>query len=111
MHLAALIGILGMSAPAMSAQLRSAWGVFADGAGGTLITSAWQGTVIVCGLEIALRMMPRISAAHRFAVWAAGFCVAAGLPLLPLIHFGVSSAETGNAGPALASHTQALLQI
>src|ERR1700722_3634130 len=110
MHLAALISDLEMSAPAMGAQLRSAWGVFAGGAGATLITSAWQGAVIVCGLEIALRMMPRIGAAHRFAIWAAGFGVAAGLPLLSLIHFGGSSSEVASAGPAI-NHAQALLQI
>lgn len=112
MHLAAMMSDLAMSAPALWVELRSAWGSFADGAGGTLITSVWQGAVIVCGLEIALRMMPRISAAHRFAVWAAGFGVAAGLPLLPLIPFGVSGGVAGGAGPGVAAgHAQALLQI
>lgn len=109
MHLAALIGDLGMAAPAALAWFRAAWDGFAQAAGSTLITTIWQSAVIVCGLEIVLRLMPRISAAHRFAVWAAGFGVAAGLPFLPLIHFGTDAAGTNGAGTA--PQVQALLQI
>ena len=109
MHLAALIGDLGMAAPAASAWFRAAWDGFAQAAGSTLITTIWQSAVIGCGLEIVLRLMPRISAAHRFAVWAAGFGIAAGLPFLPLIHFGTNAAGTNGAGTA--PQAQALLQI
>jgi hypothetical protein len=95
MHLATLIGDLEKTAPAV-------WGWLSAGclpAATTLVTSIWQGAVIVCGLEIALKLMPRISAAHRFAVRAAGFVVAVGLPWLPLLHFGRSGVESGGAGP------------
>ena len=106
MHLATLIGDLETTVPALWPWLASA----CEPAATTLATSIWQGAVIVCGLEIALRLMPRISAAHRFAVWAAGFLVAIGLPWLPLLHFGASRAESGGAGMA-GSAAAPLLQL
>lgn len=108
MHLA-FIGDLIIVAPAWSTQVCSVPDAFAQTAAATLISSIWQGAVIVCGLEIALRLMPRISAAHRFAVWAAGFAVAAGLPFLPAVHWGASSAAAGSA--VSGASTQALLQL
>lgn len=67
-------------------------------AGSVLITAIWQSAVIVCVLEIATRLMPRISAAHRFALWSAGFVLSLVLPLFSLIHFGNGSA------PVIASN-------
>jgi len=58
MQLAALFGDLGLTA--------SVWHGFAHAAGPILVNSIWQGAVIVCGLEICLRLMPRISAAQRY---------------------------------------------
>src|ERR1700739_5096745 len=101
MYLAAQFGDLGMMAPAVWAWLASTWEGFARTAGAALVTSIWQGAVIVCGLEICLRVMPRISAAHRFAVWAAGFGVAAGVPLLGLLHLGAGGGGAGGAGAEL----------
>ena len=106
MHLTTQIGDFGMAAQVLWAWLVSA----RETAATSLVTSIWQGAVIVCGLEIALRLMPRISAAHRFAVWAAGFVVAAGLPWLPLVHFGARGAEAGAMGAA-GSGAAALLQL
>lgn len=104
----AFIGDLVFTAPAWWGHVCLEWDAFAQSAASTLVSSIWQGAVIVCGLEMALRLMPRISAAHRFAVWAAGFAVAAGLPLLPLVHWGANSAAAGVASGAPA---QALLQL
>ncbi|MGA9585768.1 MAG: M56 family metallopeptidase [Terracidiphilus sp.] len=105
MNLMAMIGDLQLVAPAALAWFASAGEAFARTAGTTLVTSIWQGAVIVCGLEICLIGMPRISAAHRFMVRAAGFGVAAGLPLMSLVHIGTSSAPTvadaGSAGAPL----------
>lgn len=109
MHLATSIGDIGTILPAVLAGMRSLWDGLAQGAGSTLITSIWQGAVIVFGLEIASRMLSRISAAHRFALWAAGFGIAAGLPLLPLIHFGTSAAGAASAVASVPAH--AWLQI
>ena len=108
MHLA-FIGDLVFVAPAWWMQVCSEWDAFAQSAASTLASSIWQGAVIVCGLEIALRLMPRISAAHRFAVWAAGFAVAAGLPLLPVVHWGASSGVAG--GAVSGESARALLQL
>src|SRR3984957_601303 len=105
-HLATQIGDLAMAAQVMWAWLASEF----EPAATTLVTSIWQGAVIVCGLQIALRLMPRISAAYRFAVWAAGFAIALGLPWLHLLHFGASRVESGGAGVARTAATP-LLQL
>ena len=59
MHIAAQFAL---STPAVLAWLAAHWRSLAANAGSTLITSIWQGAVIVCVLEIAARLMPRISA-------------------------------------------------
>ena len=106
MHLATQIGDFGLAAQVIWAWLASTREALAI----SLVTSIWQGAVVLCGLEIALRLMPRVSAAHRFAVWAAGFAVAAGLPWLPLLHIGASGAESGGMGVA-GSGAAPLLQL
>jgi bla regulator protein blaR1 len=113
MHFVAWIGDLRLVPPAALAWFASSGEAFARTAGTTLVTSIWQGALIVCGLEICLRIMPRVSAAHRFAIWAAGFGMAAGLPLLALLHFGASQAgATGVADSGVAgSSVGALLQV
>ncbi len=106
MHFVAWIGDLRLVPPAALAWFASSGEAFARTAGTTLVTSIWQGALIVCGLEICLRIMPRVSAAHRFAIWAAGFGMAAGLPLLALLHFGAGPASaTGVADPGVAGST------
>lgn len=112
MHFAAMIGDLQLAATAALAWFASAGEAFARTAGTTLATSIWQGAVILCGLEICLRVMPRISAGHRFAMWAAGFSVALGLPLLSLLHIGASGAATSGAGASVTGSTAGpLLQL
>lgn len=111
MHLAALMADLGVAVPAVWAWLSSVWCELARSAGTTLVASIWQSAVIVSGLEIALRLLPRISAAHRFAVWIAGFVIAAGLPLVRLIPFGVSATTTSGAAPGVSGAAEALLQV
>jgi beta-lactamase regulating signal transducer with metallopeptidase domain len=113
MHIAAIFAELAVTAPAAWAWLASQWQSFATSAGPTLVTSIWQSAVIVCLLEIATRLMPRISAAHRFAVWSAGFALALALPLLPILHFGFGENTTAVAsGSAIApASTHALFQL
>ena len=104
MQLASFFIDLGMT-PGM-------WQGFANAAGSIMITSIWQGAMIVCGLEICLRLMPRLSAAHRFAIWAAGFGVAVALPLIALLHFGERFTVAGAASPGLAANSAApILQL
>jgi beta-lactamase regulating signal transducer with metallopeptidase domain len=109
MHLLSLMGELALTVPAAWTWLCSMAAEFAQDAGSTVIASIWQGAVIVCGLEIVLRFLPRISAAHRFAIWASGFGIAAGLPVISLIHFGASGA--GEADARMTAPTHALWQI
>ena len=49
------------------------------------VAALWQGAAVAVTLALCLRFAPRVSAAHRFAAWAAGFAVVACLPVLPLI--------------------------
>jgi bla regulator protein blaR1 len=56
---------------------------FAHWAAVAAVDGLWQGAVVALGLAVCLRLTPRVSASHRFAAWAAGFGVAAGLPALP----------------------------
>jgi len=68
---------------------------FSQTAAATLVTAVWQGAVVAVALGICLRVAPRASAAHRFAIWAAGFMVIAGLPFLPLLsHFSGEATPT-----------------
>jgi bla regulator protein blaR1 len=50
-----------------------------------VVTSLWQGLALAAFLYLCLRLAPRISAAHRFALWAAGFATVVALPFLPLL--------------------------
>lgn len=65
-------------------------------AAGAFVAGLWQGLVLAAGAWLCLRLMPRISAAGRFAVWTAVFAV---LAVVPFLHPG-----GGNAEQALAAH-------
>lgn len=111
MHFASLIGNLEVAFPAVWAWFSAAWESIAKTTGTTLITAIWQGAVIVCGLEIAMRLMSRVAAAHRFAVWSAGFGVAAGLPLLPMMLHFAATGTAGSMARGAAGSTSAMWQL
>jgi hypothetical protein len=113
MHFALLLGTFHGTAFAAWLWFGSALESFAQSAGSALVTSIWQGVAIVCALEVALRLMPRVSAAHRFAAWAAGFVLATGMPLLSLLHpFGQPAGAGSLADSGLAgSSPGALFQL
>ncbi|WP_260181796.1 M56 family metallopeptidase [Tunturibacter empetritectus] len=52
-------------------------------AAGSAVSGLWQGLVLAACVGICLRLMPKTTAAIRFAVWTAVFAV---LALLPLLH-------------------------
>ncbi|WP_260177976.1 M56 family metallopeptidase [Tunturibacter empetritectus] len=52
-------------------------------AAGSVVSGLWQGVVLAACVGICLRLMPKMTAAIRFAVWTAVFAV---LALLPLLH-------------------------
>jgi beta-lactamase regulating signal transducer with metallopeptidase domain len=111
MHLAAIFGDLAYLAPAVWAWAASAWGALTISAAGIFATSIWQGAVIVCALEIALRLSSRISAAHRFAIWASGLVVALAEPWLPLLHCGAAQAAQMHTSEGLTGIAVTPLQL
>jgi beta-lactamase regulating signal transducer with metallopeptidase domain len=59
-------------------------------AAGAAVSGLWQGLVLAACVWICLRLMPKTTAAIRFAVWTAAFAV---LALLPLLHANGSGAN------------------
>jgi hypothetical protein len=47
------------------------------------VSGLWQGVVLAAGVALCLRLVPRTTAAVRFAIWTAVFAV---LAVLPLFH-------------------------
>lgn len=79
---------------AVAHWLPSAFQAFSRAAAPMVVTAAWQGVAVACGLAVCLRLAPRTPAAHRFAVWAAGFAAVLSLPFLPmLLSFGAHAAS------------------
>ena len=71
----------------------AAFAAFAQAAAPVAVATLWQGAAVAVALVLCLRLAPRVSAAHRFAAWAAGLAVVAGLPFLPLLaHSGGANA-------------------
>jgi beta-lactamase regulating signal transducer with metallopeptidase domain len=76
------------------------------------VSSLWQGMVIACALSLCMKLAPRISAAARFAVWAAGFVAAVCLPAFPLIsHFASRTNQVAVAAGLAEGVSRPLLQL
>lgn len=89
-----LIAILEAVQPAMpsAGDAVSAFRTFAQTTAPLVVTALWQGIAIACALAICLRVAPRMTAAHRFALWISGFIALVCLPFVPLLsHFTQSS--------------------
>jgi beta-lactamase regulating signal transducer with metallopeptidase domain len=72
---------------------------FAQTAAPVAIAGLWQGAAVALGLSLCLHFAPRVSAAHRFAAWATGFLVAAGLGWMPVLaHFLAAANSVGASG-------------
>lgn len=63
-------------------------------AGEIAIAGLWQGVLLLLAAALCLRLLPAISAASRFAVWTAVFCLSALLPVFRLHHLPVSGAAS-----------------
>src|SRR5258707_7505385 len=48
----------------------------------SFVSGLWQGIVLAAGVALCLRLVPRTTAAVRFAIWTEVFAVLAVLPLL-----------------------------
>jgi beta-lactamase regulating signal transducer with metallopeptidase domain len=49
----------------------------------SFVTGLWQGIVLAAGVGLCLKLVPKTTAAIRFAIWTAVFAV---LAVLPLVH-------------------------
>jgi hypothetical protein len=68
----------------------------AEFAGMALVAGVWQGLVLAAAVWVCLRLVPKTSAALRFAVWSAVFVVVALLPFF-------EGSRAGRAGVAAGS--------
>ncbi len=58
-----------------------------SGAGAQVVVAGlWQGCLVALAVGLSLRVLPRISAAQRFAVWLATFAIAISLPFVSFMH-------------------------
>ena len=71
-------------------------------AAGSFVSDLWQGSILAVGVWLCLRLLPRATAAIRFAVWSAVFVILAARPFL--------QAYVSHTSQALPAHA-ALLQI
>jgi beta-lactamase regulating signal transducer with metallopeptidase domain len=70
--------------------------------GNLFVSGLWQGIVLAAAVALCLRLVPRTTAAIRFAIWTAVFAV---LAVLPLVHaYGLRS------GGSTSEHV-ALVQV
>ncbi|MGH9519366.1 MAG: M56 family metallopeptidase, partial [Terriglobales bacterium] len=76
-----------------------------------LVAGLWQGLALAAALALALRIAPRLSAAHRFALWAAGFVALVSLPFLPILARSAAANAVSVAPVASASAPSAWLQL
>lgn len=74
-------------------------------------TALWQGLAIAGGLAICLRLAPRMPAAQRFTVWAAGFAVLVALPFAPRLTQFTSTALPATALGLAEASTRPWLQL
>jgi hypothetical protein len=65
-------------------------------AAGSVVSGLWQGLVLAAAVWICLRLMPKTTAAIRFAMWTAVFGVLALLPLLHAYALRGNGGETGH---------------
>ncbi len=91
--------------------LPSAFRAFSQAAAPMAVTALWQSAAVAAGLAICLRFAPRASAAHRFAVWAAGFAAVLALPFLPLLLTFGSHAAGGAAASLAVAPPKPWLQL
>jgi len=61
-------------------------------AAAAFVSSLWQGVLLAAAVALGLRLLPKMTAAVRFAVWSAVFVV---ILLLPLLETWVSRSHAG----------------
>jgi hypothetical protein len=67
----------------------------------SFVSGLWQGIVLAAGVGLCLRLLPRTTAAVRFAIWTAVFAV---LAVLPLVHAYSLNPNSGISGHGAVVH-------
>jgi Zn-dependent protease with chaperone function len=67
-------------------------------AAGAFVASLWQGILLAAAVALCLRLLPKMTAAVRFAVWSAVFVV---ILLLPFVHAYAGESHSGIAPAAV----------
>jgi beta-lactamase regulating signal transducer with metallopeptidase domain len=93
---------------ALAGRGSAVFSVFAQAAAPAAMAALWQGASVAFALALCLRFAPRVSAAQRFGLWAAGFAVVTGLPLLPLL---VHSSGASAAAPIREAVAKPLMHL
>jgi BlaR1 peptidase M56 len=71
---------------------------FSQLAAAAFVASLWQGVLLSAAVAVCLRLIPKMSAATRFAVWSAVFVV---IMLLPFVHAYAGRAQGGISSGAM----------
>lgn len=99
MPLIAILDAIRSAIPGVGVALPAACRAFSQAAAPLVATALWQGVAVAAALAVCLRLAPRMSAAHRFALWIAGFFALVCLPFIPLLsHLMAASAAIAPAG-------------
>ena len=91
--------------------LPAVWHAFCRSAAPSAVSALWQGVAVASGLTICLRIAPRMSAAHRFAAWTAGFTALAILPFLPFLSSFTAGTAQGVSSSAAASAARPWIEL
>jgi hypothetical protein len=67
----------------------------------SFVSGIWEGVVLTAGVGVCLRLLPKTTAAVRFAIWTAVFAV---LAVLPLVHTYFLDPGVGAPGRAAWLH-------
>jgi BlaR1 peptidase M56 len=67
----------------------------------SFVSGLWQGIVLAAGVALCLRLLPRTTAAVRFAIWTAVFAV---LAVMPLVHSYAAGSGGGAGGRGAVVH-------
>ncbi len=67
----------------------------------SFVSGLWQGIVLAAGVALCLRLLPRTTAAVRFAIWTAVFAV---LAVMPLVHSYTAGSGGGAGGRGAVVH-------
>jgi beta-lactamase regulating signal transducer with metallopeptidase domain len=102
MHPILTTGALHAAIALLGSRMVAIFSGFAHAAAPVAIDAVWQGALVVVALVLCLRLAPRVSAAHRFAIWVSAFAMVAALPFLPMaLHSSSAAVATSSASHAV----------